>query len=180
MKYSNVITNCMRSGILLLTLQLAGNSLAACDSDKSQCDSHFSSESARPVSEAMQSQYHAMRTLYLEFGDDLVWLLESKLGTGTAEERYAVLQVFAEFRIYPLLDQVITSTTDSSNVRTAPGKTTRVSEYAEEALIGVARKVGLWREDYRSLYRNGSMENWKALFWDFQKNFGVSTAAVGI
>ncbi len=174
MKYSNEIKNCMRSGILLLTLQLAGNSFAACDSIQRVCTSEFQSVSDSPVSQTMQEQHSAMRRLYAEFGDEIVWLLEAKLGTGTADERYAVLQVFTEFRIYGLIDQVIYSTSDKSRVRVSPGQSVRVSEFAEQALIDLARKVGLWRDDYRGVYRNGSIANWKALFLDFQRNFVAS------
>jgi len=163
----------MRSGILLLTLQLAGNSIAACDSTEGTCTHSPTSASDNVTSKSMQNQTDDMLKLYEEFGDDIIWLLEKKLGTGNAEERYAVLQVFSQERVFALIDRVIYSTTDSSRVRVAPGQSVKVSDYAERALISLARQVGLWKEDYRKLYHNGSVENWKALFWDFQRDFDI-------
>jgi len=168
----------MRSGILLLTLQLAGNSFAACHSTESTCSYTSRSSSEDGISLSMQNLADDMAKLYAEFEDEVVWLLKAKLGTGTADERYAVLQVFSEERIFALIDQVIYSTTDSSRVRIAPGQSVKVSEYAERALVSVARQVGLWKEDYRKLYDNGSVENWKALFWDFQREFVVPATTV--
>lgn len=174
MKYSYQYKSCVRSGLLLLTLQLAGNSVAACDSNKVTWIENSNSVSEHGISIPMRNQVEAMLKLYEEFGDEIVWLMEKKLGTGSAEERFAVLQVFCQKKVFALIDQVIYSTTDSSRLRITPGYSTKISEYAERALVSMARQIGLWKEDYRKLYLNGSVDNWKALFWDFQRNFVVS------
>lgn len=57
-----------------------------------------------------------LRDLYAEQGNELLWYLESKLETGSAGEKWGVIQIFQEEHVFELFPSIIDLLSDTSEI----------------------------------------------------------------
>ena len=112
-------------------------------------------------------QASEIRSLYSDKGRELIWYFASKLEHGSPGEKWGVIQLFEEERLFELFPRIIDLLSDKSSIGAYSDiYIGTVADVAGNSLYRVASQVGatLERNNYDQVYWKSWYEEHKWLF----------------